>query len=60
MKFGRGLEGHHFISVRHARAHRSQEQIDSLSGEERHWAEANRFADHHAKLAASLHPAPSP
>ncbi|CAK0897826.1 unnamed protein product [Prorocentrum cordatum] len=42
LKFGLGLGGHRFASVRHVKVHRSQEQIESLGAEKRHWAEANR------------------
>eukprot|EP00959_Pyramimonas_sp_CCMP1952_P138288 2894169-Pyramimonas_sp.AAC.1 len=60
-KFAHAREGTALIEeVGHAKAHRTQEVIDSLEQHERENAEANRIVDHHAKVAVRMHPSADP
>eukprot|EP00959_Pyramimonas_sp_CCMP1952_P276478 5779682-Pyramimonas_sp.AAC.1 len=60
-KFAHTLEGTAFIQeVRHVKAHRSQDLIDSVEQNEREYAESNRIVDHHAKEAVRAQPSADP
>ncbi|CAK0855038.1 unnamed protein product [Prorocentrum cordatum] len=59
--FGHQMRGYDNIqSVRHVKAHKSGEQYQALSDEDRRITDANAVADVFAKKAALLHPSASP
>ena len=49
------IGGHRFLYAS-LKAHHSEEVVESLRPEKQYWAWAQIVADHHAKLAANMHP----